>query len=53
MLLGSEGQLVEAFAAPELTEHYFVFQGLDETALRQLASQAGLIPLNVKQVRSA
>lgn len=50
-LLGSAGQLVEAFAAPELAEHYFVFQGLDEAALRQLATQSGLIPLEVKPVR--
>jgi len=50
-LPGSEGQLVEAFAAPELTEHYFVFDGLDEAAIAQLAERSGLRPLNIKAVR--
>lgn len=50
-LQGGQGRLVEAFAASELAEHYFVFEGLDEIALEQLASQAGLRPQNIKAVR--
>lgn len=51
LLSDNQGQLVEAFKAPGLEEHYIVVDNLPLSAVEKLVQGSSLDVLNVKEVR--